>query len=150
MSHAACCQWHPTARPARRPVRRAFTLVEIIVVVTIIALLATLIAPRLWGRLTWAKNRTAEAEVKAIETAVNMYVNDESITLTDDFDLQILLVPAEEGGGCLGPYFQKADDLLDPWKNDYVIRVPGELNYDFDIVSLGADGIEGTEDDIVN
>ncbi len=137
---------HNTPRHARR----AFTLVEIIVVVTIIAVLAALIAPRLFGRLTWAKVRTAGAEVKAMETAVNLYLTDTGETLTSNFDLEVLLIPAEDGGGPQGPYFQKADDLLDPWNNPYVVRVPGEVNYDFDIVSWGPDAEEGTDDDIVN
>lgn len=134
----------------RGTARRAFTLVEIIVVVTIIAVLAALIAPRLFGRLTWAKVRTAQAEVQAMETAVNLYLNDTGEPLTSNFDLEVLLIPAEEGGGPQGPYFQKAEDLLDPWNNPYVIRVPGEVNYDFDIVSWGPDAQENTDDDIVN
>ncbi|MHC4415344.1 MAG: type II secretion system major pseudopilin GspG [Planctomycetota bacterium] len=130
--------------------RGGFTLVEIIVVVTIIALLAAVIAPRLFGRVTWAKKKKAETEVKAIETAVNLYVNDTGGILGDDFDLDVLIVPAEEGGGPMGPYLKKAADLLDPWDNPYVIRVPGDVNYDFDVVSWGPDGQEGTEDDITN
>jgi general secretion pathway protein G len=137
-------------RTARRQARRAFTLVEIIVVVTIIAVLAALIAPRLFGRLTWAKERSAEAEVKAMETAVNLYLNDTGESLTSNFDLEVLLIPAEDGGGPQGPYFQKAQDLLDPWNNPYFIRVPGEVNYDFDVVSWGPDAEDGTDDDIVN
>jgi general secretion pathway protein G len=137
-------------RTARRQARRAFTLVEIIVVVTIIAVLAALIAPRMFGRLTWAKVRSAEAEVKAMETAVNLYLNDTGESLTSNFDLEVLLIPAEDGGGPQGPYLQKEDDLLDPWNNPYVIRVPGDVNYDFDIISWGADGEEGGDQDIVN
>ena len=137
---------HNTPRHARR----AFTLVEIIVVVTIIAVLAALIAPRLFGRLTWAKVRTAEAEVQAMETAVNLYLNDSGETLNSSFDLAVLRIPAEDGGGSQGPYLQKDEDLLDPWNNPYAIRVPGEVNYDFDIVSWGPDTEENTDDDIVN
>ena len=91
-------------RTRRRHARRAFTLVEIIVVVTIIAVLAALIAPRLFGRLTWAKVRTAEAEVQAMETAVNLYLNDAGETLTASFELEVLRIPAEDGGGPQGPY----------------------------------------------
>ena len=58
-------------------------------------------------------------------------------------------LPPEEGGGSGGPYLSKADDLLDPWDNPYIIKVPGDINqYDFDIVSAGEDGEFGTADDI--
>ncbi len=137
-------------RQDRRQVRRAFTLVEIIVVVTIIALLSAVIAPRLIGRLTWAKVNAAKAEVKAIETAVNLYLNDTGVMLNSNFDIDILIVAPEDGGGPQGPYFSKAEDIVDPWGNPYLIRVPGDLNYDFDIFSVGPDLQEGTEDDIVN
>lgn len=133
-----------------RQARRGFTLVEIIVVVTIVAILAAIIAPRLFGRVAWAKTRTAEAGVQAIATAVNLYLNDTGAILSSSFDLEILLLPAEDGGGPQGPYFNKADDIIDPWKNPYFVRVPPDVNYDFDVVSLGPDAQEGTEDDIVN
>jgi general secretion pathway protein G len=137
-------------RANRRPVRRAFTLVEIIVVVTIIALLAALVVPRLWSRLDVAKRNIASAEVKAIENAVNMYLADTGDPLSAGFDLEILVLRPDDGGGPEGPYFNKADDLIDPWRNPYLVRVPGEINFDFDVYSLGPDGQEGTEDDIVN
>ncbi len=133
-----------------RRTRRAFTLIEIIVVVTIIAILAAAIAPRLLGRLQWAKENKANSEVKAIASAVEMFILDSGGNLSDDFDLPILLVPAEEGGGPEGPYFKKSKDLLDPWDSPYIIRVPGTENYDFDIVSAGPDGRVGTDDDITN
>ncbi len=137
-------------RSRARQVRTAFTLVEIIVVVTIIAVLAALIAPRLFGRLDWAKRNAAQSEVKAIENAVNMYLNDTGDVLSTSFDLGVLVLRPDDGGSPQGPYFQKGEDLIDPWDNPYLIRVPGDVNYDFDIYSMGPDGQEGTEDDIIN
>ena len=81
----------------RRPVRRAFTLMEIIVVVTIIALLATLVGPRLIGQVSRAKESKAKSEVRAIGTAVTMYVTDTGTTLNDGFDLDLLLAPPKFG-----------------------------------------------------
>ena len=134
----------------RRPLRRAFTLIEIIVVVTIIALLATLVGPRLIGQVARAKESKAKSEVRAIGTAVTMYVTDTGTTLNDSFDLEVLLLPRDDGGGPQGPYLNKADDLIDPWENLYLVRIPGEVNYDFDVYSIGPDGQSGTEDDISN
>ena len=133
-----------------RPVRRAFTLIEIIVVVTIIALLAAVIAPRLFDRIGWAKDNAAKADVKSIADAVKMYLMDTEKTLNDGFELRDLMIAAEDGGGLHGPYLENDEDLLDPWKNAFVIRFPGEKNYSFDIISIGADGQFGTEDDITN
>ncbi len=123
---------------------------EIIVVVTIIALLATLIGPRLIGQVARAKESKAKSEVRAIGTAVTMYVTDTGTTLNDSFDLEVLLLPPDDGGGPQGPYLNKADDLIDPWENLYAVRIPGEVNYDFDVYSIGPDGQSGTEDDIFN
>jgi len=37
---------------------------------------------------------------------------------------------------------------LDPWGRSYVYRCPGSNGHDFDIYSVGPDGIDGTADDI--
>jgi general secretion pathway protein G len=139
-------------RPTRR--RRGFTLMEMVVVVTIIAILATLIAPRLIGNITRAKSTKAAAECKAIYNAVNYYLIDVGRpTPEDGMDLSVLLLPPHAGGGSGGPYIEKQADLLDPWGNPYVVRVPGVVNYTFDVVSYGADGQpggDGENKDITN
>ncbi len=137
---------------AHRP-HRAFTLVEMIVVVTIIALLASIIVPRLWTRVDEAKKSAAQSEVSMIAQQVTTYALDAGISISqldDDFNLDVLLLPPDDGGGSNGPYLQKANDLIDPWENPYDIRIPGDVNYDFDVISAGEDGEYGTEDDITN
>jgi general secretion pathway protein G len=38
---------------------------------------------------------------------------------------------------------------LDPWQNEYGYKFPGSVDAGmFELISKGADGIEGTEDDI--
>ncbi len=138
-------------RRVPRTARRAFTLIEIIVVVTIIAILATIIAPRVWTNVMKANNAKAQTEVKSIASVVTNYMLDMNLSrIEDDFDLEILALPPDDGGGPSGPYVQKLDALKDPWGRAYIIIVPGEVNYDFDIVSMGEDGEIGTEDDITN
>ncbi len=136
---------------ARRFARRGFTLVEIIVVVTIIAILAGIIVPRIMGNVGKANVSRARTEAKSIATVVTNYMLDTQVSTLDDmFALDTLLLTPDDGGGPSGPYLQKADDLNDPWGNAYMIRIPGEINYDFDIVSAGEDGKFDTEDDVTN
>ena len=130
-----------------RTSRRGFTLIEIIVVVMIIAVLATLIAPRLMSRVGTAKQTAAKAKAATIAKTINLYVLDMGLSKpSDDFDLEILLLSPEDGGGPQGPYLERADDIIDPWGNPFEVIVPGEVNASFDIISFGEDGEEGGED----
>ena len=130
--------------------RRGFTLLEIIVVVMIIAVLATLIAPRLMQRVGTAKQTAAKAQAATIAKTVTLYVLDMGLSApSDDFDLEVLLKTSDDGGGPQGPYLERAADLIDPWGNEYELRIPGDINRDFDVVSLGADQ-EPSDDDIVH
>ena len=45
-----------------------------------------------------------------------------------------------------GPYLQK-EIPLDPWNHEYFYRFPGEYGDQPDIISYGADGREGGEDE---
>lgn len=138
-------------RPAHRsqlhrPAARAFTLLEIIVVVMIIAVLATLVTPRLLSRVGSAKQTAAMAKAATIAKTVNLYLLDTGTSApSDDFDLEILLLSPDEGGGPSGPYLERAEDIIDPWGNQYEIIVPGDVNASFDVLSWGEDGQPGGE-----
>ncbi|HIA71566.1 MAG TPA: type II secretion system protein GspG, partial [Phycisphaerales bacterium] len=64
----------------------------------------------------------------------------------DDFDLELLLLPPDDGGAPGGPFLQKADDIIDPWGNQFEILVPGNVNFSYDVISWGEDGESGGED----
>ena len=124
--------------------RRGFSLLEVIIAVSIIALLATLVVPRLTRFLAGANENKAVAEVNSLANTVKLYMASETTgTLTDDFRLDMLLDGQD-------PYLNNAEDLIDPWGNNYEIIIPGEQNLDFDIISYGADGKPGGDDDITN
>jgi general secretion pathway protein G len=125
----------------RRPIaRRAFTLIEVIVAVTIVALLATMVVPTVFGLLTSSTRKIAQAEVNTIHRQVELYVLENTNgSLPNDFALTELTTGSKP---LLHP-----DDLIDPWENPYVILVPPEYNFDFDIVSFGEDGQPGGDED---
>jgi general secretion pathway protein G len=129
-----------THRRTRRPVRRAFSLVELIVAVTIMAILAALVVPRVTQWIGFTKSKTARADAETISNQVRMYMTAKGLsTLPGDFEL----VELSEGEGAL----LNKNQLSDPWGNPYQIRVPGEINLDFDVYSFGADGQSGGEGD---
>jgi general secretion pathway protein G len=144
-------QHAPMARPTAR---RGFTIMEIIVVVTLIAILATILVPTMWRNIGAAKSKIASTQARKIDNVLRVYLLDSNLTLpSDGMDLRILLEPEENGGGPNGPYFNKESELLDPWGTIFVIRVPGDINYDWDIISYGEDGKpggEGINEDITN
>jgi len=138
-------------RPGRAARRRAFTLIEVIVVVTIIALLAGLIIPRIWNRVADAKKSKALADSAQIRHVITLYLMDEGLSgIGDDFDIAVLRRRPDDGGGAKGPYLNKDDDLLDPWGTPFSLRIPGEINEDFDVICAGQDKQFNNEDDIVN
>jgi general secretion pathway protein G len=124
----------------RRPARRAFSLIELIVAVTIMAILAALVVPRVNQWIGFTKGKTARADAETIAQQVRMYMTAKGMsTLPADFELAELA----EGDQRL----LNQNQLVDPWGNPYQIRVPGEINLDFDVFSLGADGQAGGEGD---
>ena len=96
--------------------------------------------------------KVALTEANAIASAVKLYFSDTGTDIggiyqNKNFDLDVLLLGVDQGGGPGGPYL--ATDLTDPWGNPYMLRAPGDVYYYFDIVSAGPDGQKGTGDDIV-
>ena len=128
----------------RRTSDGGFTLIELLVVVMIIGLLAGLVAPRIFGRIGKSKQSVAQAQIEMLGVALDNYSLDIGQYPTTDQGLQSLQVnPNVEGWD--GPYLKK-EVPVDPWGNPYVYRAPGRSG-GFEIVSYGADGLEGGSDE---
>jgi general secretion pathway protein G len=126
-----------------------FTLIEIMVVIVILGILAMFIAPQIMGRPDEAKQVRAKMDIAALETALKLYKLDVGSYPTTDQGLQALVVaPGTDNAAKKwkkGGYLEKPIVPKDPWGYDYIYLSPG-VNSDFDIISYGADGIQGGED----
>lgn len=129
----------PTA-PGERTAEDGFTLMELLVVLVIVGLLAAFVGPLLYQRISPAKETVARAQINGFMTALDSYLIDTGRFPTTDQGLEAL---REDPGdpNWSGPYLRK-EIPLDPWGSEYVYRAPGR-NGGYEIVSLGADGLEG-------
>ena len=124
--------------------QRGFTLIEIMVVVVIIGLLAAIVAPNLIGNIDRAAVNRARADIRSIETALNLYRLDNFRYPTTDQGLQALVGnPGEAAAPNWKAYLRNLPS--DPWNQRYLYAYPGQRG-EFDLFSYGADGTEGGED----
>ena len=129
--------------------KAGFTLIEIMIVVVIIGFIASLGGVMVVNQLKKAKKRIAQTAIDGpVSNALELYFTDNSNFPTTEQGLKALLTKPSGATNWDGPYLKK--EQLDPWNNDYIYERPGKHGSDFDLSSVGPDGIAGNEDDIVS
>jgi len=126
-----------------RQKERGFTLIEILVVIIIIGMLAALVGPRLFGKVSMAKQKTAKAQIELFGTALDALRLDVGKYPTTEEGLKALREKPSGAEGWQGPYLPK-EIPLDPWNNAYIYKCPGEHG-EYDLISHGLDRVEGGE-----
>jgi general secretion pathway protein G len=124
---------------------RGFTLIEIMVVVVILGILAAVIVPKLTGKPDEARAVKAQADIRQLESALEMYKLDNFYYPSTQQGLEALVTkpsgdpPAKNWRAGYITRLPK-----DPWGNPYQYLQPGNKG-NFDVFSMGADGKPGGE-----
>ncbi len=126
--------------------QKGFTLIEIMVVLAILAGLIAMVAPNIIGEAGRAKVKTAKAEMANIALALDMYKLDNYRYPSTSQGIEAL---ASKPSGSPEPKNYKSGGYMkkmpvDPWGTPYLYF---SKKSDYEIVSLGADGEEGGEED---
>ncbi len=143
-----------TRNISNHSIQRGFTLIEVMVVVVILSILAAVVVPRIMDNPDKARVAKVKQDIRALESALNLYRLDNFVYPTTEQGLEALIelptVEPEPRNWKAGGYIDRLPK--DPWGGDYQYLSPGE-NGEIDIYSLGADGQpdgEGLAADIGN
>ena len=124
---------YPITSQVRKNPQSGFTLIELLVVMVIIGLLAALVVPKFFGHVDKAMQQDAQAQIELLGQALDLYrLENHKYPNTD------------EGLQAIASYLKK-EIPKDPWGNKFEYSSPGEHG-DYDLVSYGADSVEGGED----
>lgn len=143
-----------STRASRHRMQSGFTLIEIMVVVVIIGLLAAIVAPKILGRTDDARVAKAKQDIRALESALELYKLDNFSYPSTQQGLEALVT---RPSGDPQPRNYKQGGYIkslptDPWGNAYQYLQPG-VKTEVDIFSLGSDnkpGGDGAATDIGN
>jgi general secretion pathway protein G len=129
-----------------RNAQGGFTLIEIMVVVVILAVLGALVVPKILENVDKARVTRAQSDIRAIQTALDLYRLDNFKYPTSEQGLQALVkqpvdptITNYRSGGYLGSLPK------DPWNNTYQYVSPGPDGRDYEITTYGRDGKPGGE-----
>ena len=134
-------------RCADYPHSSAFTLIEIVLVITIIAVLGAATIYLIKGNVDVAKETRVESDIKNIVTQLKVYEARNLQPPTTEQGLKALVQrPTVE------PAPERWTQLLeevpkDPWNREFLYEFPAKRSKaDFDVYSLGRDGVESPDD----
>ncbi len=126
--------------------QQGFTLLELMIVIVILGILGAVVAPQLMSEPDKARVVQAKMQIENLATATKKFYLDNGFYPSTEQGLEALVNRPAIGrtpkNYPAGGYMPKIP--LDPWGNDYIYISPAQKT-PFEIVSLGADGVEGGE-----
>lgn len=124
-----------------------WTFIETIIVIAIIMILTSTVGFMSFKYVDKAKTATARTQIETLSLSLHSYFFDNGNFPSEEQNLDALWeqptgFPAAPNWD--GPYIEKKVKL-DPWGNPYTYQNPGPNGLPFGIISYGADGSPGGE-----
>jgi general secretion pathway protein G len=101
-----------------------------------------LVGPRVLNYLSESKVKAAKIQIQSFTSALELFYLDAGRYPTTSEGLGVLVKSTGGLSAWNGPYLKGGNVPNDPWGKAYIYRSPGERS-PFEIVSYGADGVEG-------
>ena len=139
----------------RRRAARGFTLIELLIVIAILLALVALVVGFFIGTQDRAEGDLQRVQLREIERALDRFRLDMSRYPLEEEGLEALWSRnALEDPEAATRWVQYLAEPIreDRWGNPLIYRAPSEIRpgAPYDLISMGPDGEEGTEDDITN
>jgi general secretion pathway protein G len=130
--------------------RSGFTLIEVLMVLVILVIIMSVAVGTYVNTLKKARIDAARSQIGAFKSPLSVYELHMGSFPTTAQGLQALVNHPNDAsaGNWNGPYLDSVP--LDPWSRPYQYCSPGRYHPDYDVWSLGPDGVDGTSDDIGN
>ena len=129
---------------------RGFSLMEIMAALAILAIVGTLVVTSVTGQMATAKVNATKTVISSVESALSAYRRDCNRYPSTEEGLAVLVEkPANCPNWAIGGYFEKSKMPKDAWNFDLIYNSPPTVSQKgkFEVISLGADGVEGGEDE---
>lgn len=121
---------------------------EIMAVLFIVGLLSTVVTTTFLGKIKKARVTTTKASLKTLHHAVLSFKMDTGRYPDEDESLYALIEePADVTGWDTEGYIEATSIPPDSWRNEFIYQLYPESGKPFVIISYGADGEEGGEDE---
>ena len=145
----------PTRRARTRNRRGGFTILELLIVIGIILAIGGIVTVNLMGMSDKADVSLTKVKIQNVGRALDNYKLDMKRYPTEEEGIAVLWdkeLPEDEADQAKwqGPYLEEPAPQ-DTWGFEWVYRSPSETEgVPYDLISVGPDGEEGTDDDLSN
>ncbi|UCD76494.1 MAG: type II secretion system major pseudopilin GspG [Phycisphaerales bacterium] len=138
-----------------RRVRRAFSLIELLIVIAIMLTLGGLVVVSLLPAKEKADVDVTKIQMDDFKRALDLFRLQMDRYPTEEEGLAVLWSPdtlEDEEDEAKWSRFLETACPFDKWDNEWIYRAPSEIREGapYDIISMGPDGEEDTDDDINN